>query len=84
MRGLEHPSQLDGAAFQTHNLYYAVEDLLKLVDKNFENYIGSGSDWHCVLLLRMSQPVRGIRPAFLREDSLAAMNKLRSFRHFVV
>lgn len=81
--GLDKPSQLDSAAFQTHNLYCAVEDLLKLIAKNFENHIGSGGDWHRVLLLRMSQPVRGIRPAFLQEDSLAAMNKLRGFRHFV-
>ena len=81
--GLATPSQLDSVAYQIHNLYCSVEDLLKLVASAFENQIGSGGDWHRILLLRMSQPVEGIRPAFLFEDSLEMMNRLLSFRHMV-
>ncbi|MGB3295100.1 MAG: hypothetical protein WBB01_19125, partial [Phormidesmis sp.] len=64
-------------------LYCSAEDLLKLIASSFENQIGVGGDWHRVLLLRLSQPVEGIRPAFLSDTSLEVMNKLRSFRHLI-
>ncbi|MGD1864043.1 MAG: hypothetical protein ACFB0D_05770 [Phormidesmis sp.] len=79
--GLDTPAQLESVAYQIHNLYCAVEDLLKLVASAFENNIGSSGGWHQVLLLRMSQPVEGIRPAFLSEPTLDVMNRLRNFRH---
>jgi uncharacterized protein YutE (UPF0331/DUF86 family) len=82
--GLDNPAQLDSVAYQIHNLYCAAEDLLKLVAKAFENRIGSGGDWHRTLLLRMSEPVPGLRPALLSEELFDAMNRLRGFRHFVL
>ncbi|MEM9807721.1 MAG: hypothetical protein AAF959_20845 [Cyanobacteria bacterium P01_D01_bin.56] len=79
--GLDTPGQLDSVAYQVHNLYCAIEDLLKLIANAFENRIGTSGEWHRVLLLRLSQPVEGIRPAFLSEDSFDLLNQLRSFRH---
>ena len=81
--GLDTPAQLDSIAYQIHNLYCATEDLLKLIANAFENRIGSGSEWHRALLLRLSQPVQGIRPAFLAEETFDVLNRLRGFRHFV-
>lgn len=81
--GLDTPGQLDSVAYQIHNLYCAIEDLLKLVANAFENNIGVGRDWHKVLLLRLSQPIEGIRPALLSETSWEAMEQLRGFRHLV-
>ena len=81
--GLDTPGQLDSVAYQIHNLYCSAEDLLKLIASSFENQIGAGGDWHRVLLLRLSQPVEGMRPAFLSDTSLEVMNKLRSFRHLI-
>ena len=81
--GLDTPAQLDSVAYQIHNLYCSIEDLLKLIAHAFENQVGSSSEWHRVLLLRLSQPVEGIRPAFLSEHSFDLLNKLRSFRHMV-
>ncbi|MDX2241195.1 MAG: hypothetical protein NW224_10970 [Leptolyngbyaceae cyanobacterium bins.302] len=81
--GLETPAQLDSIAYQIHNLYCAIEDLLKLVANAFENRIGAGSEWHCTLLLRLSQPVQGVRPAFLSEEAFSLLNRLRGSRHFV-
>ena len=78
---LSTPEQLDSIAYQIHNLYCSIEDLLKLIASAFENQIGTGSEWHRVLLLRLSQPIEGIRPAFLSEDSFDLLNQLRSFRH---
>ncbi len=80
--GLDTPAQLDSVAYQVHNLYCAAEDLLKLVAKAFENSV-TGADWHRVLLLRLSQPVQGLRPALLSEATFDVMNRLRGFRHFV-
>ncbi|MEM8503578.1 MAG: hypothetical protein AAF716_10545 [Cyanobacteria bacterium P01_D01_bin.1] len=81
--GLDTPGQLDSVAFQIHNLYCSIEDLLKLVAKTFENNIGTGRDWQRVLLLWLSQPIEGIRPALLSESSWEVMDQLRSFRHLV-
>lgn len=81
--GLDTPAQLESIAYQIHNLYCAVEDLLRLVATTFENHIGNGGQWHRVLLLRLSQPVPDVRPAFLSAPTLQLLNPLRSFRHFV-
>jgi hypothetical protein len=70
-------------AYQIHNLYCAAEDLLTLIAKAFENRIGSGGEWHRTLLLRMSEPVPGMRPALLTDELFDVMNRLRGFRHFV-
>ncbi len=81
-KGLDTPSQLDSAAYQIHNLYCSIEGLLKLIDHAFEKQINSNVDgWDRILLLRMTQPVEGIRPAFLSEESFDLLNKLKSFRH---
>ncbi|MGB3789183.1 MAG: hypothetical protein WA949_14400 [Phormidesmis sp.] len=79
--GWNTPGQLDSIAYQIHNLYSSVEDLLKLIASAFENNIGSDGGWHRTLLLRMSQPMEGIRPAFLSEESFDLMDRLRTFRH---
>ncbi|MEL7069926.1 MAG: hypothetical protein AAGN15_14905 [Cyanobacteria bacterium J06581_3] len=79
--GLDTPAQLESIAYQIHNLYCSVEDLLKLVASTFENHIGSKGNWHEVLLLRMSQPIEGIRPDFLSEETFGLMRKLKNFRH---
>jgi len=81
--GLDTPGQLDSVAYQIHNLYCSIEDLLKLVANAFENNVGTGENWHKVLLLRLSQPIEGVRPALLSEASWDAMDQLRGFRYLV-
>ncbi|MGB8701609.1 MAG: hypothetical protein WCD18_19515 [Thermosynechococcaceae cyanobacterium] len=81
--GLDTASKRDSVAYQVHNLYCAAEDLLKLVARVFENQIGTGGDWHRVILLRLSEAIEGIRPALLSEETFGVMNALRGFRHFV-
>lgn len=80
--GFDSPAQLDSIAYQIHNVYCAAEDLLKLVAQAFENSV-SGAEWHRSILLRLSQPVLGIRPALLSEETFDVMNRLRGFRHFI-
>lgn len=81
--GLGTPAQLESITYQIHNLYCAVEDLLKIVATTFENHIGNGGQWYRVLLLRLSQLIPDVRPAFLSVTTLQLLNPLRSFRHFI-
>jgi hypothetical protein len=78
----EDEASLESVAYQIHNLYNAVEDLLKLLATRFENQITDTTQWHSALLRRMTQAVNGMRPAVLSEESYALLNGLRSFRHF--
>lgn len=69
--------QLESVAYQIHNIYNAIEDLLRLVAAHFENQISDSA-----LLQRMTQPVLGVRPALLTKDTFRLLNALRGFRHF--
>lgn len=78
----EDPVRLESVAYQLHNFYNAIEDLLKMVAAHFENQISDTARWHSVLLQRMSQEIPGIRPAVLSQESYLLLNSLRGFRHF--
>lgn len=73
---------LESIAYQIHNLYSATEDLLKIVARYFENNISDSSQWHSLLLQRMSTEIPGIRPPFLTPETYKLLNSLRGFRHF--
>ena len=45
---LNTPEQLDSVAYQIHNLYFSIEDLLKLIASAFELQIGTTEEWHRV------------------------------------
>ncbi|USR91430.1 hypothetical protein NEA10_01435 [Phormidium yuhuli AB48] len=73
---------LESIAYQIHNIYGASEELLQIVAKYFENNISDASQWHHLLLKRMTVEVPDIRPAFLDSQTYALLNSLRGFRHF--
>ncbi len=83
-RGLQPDDlvRLESVAYQIHNFYNAIEDLLKIVAAHFENQISDTARWHSVLLQRMSQEIPGIRPVLLSPESYLLLNSLRGFRHF--
>ncbi|MGL5940908.1 MAG: hypothetical protein ACRC2S_11025 [Waterburya sp.] len=78
----DDPVRLESVAYQLHNFYNAIEDLLKMVAAHFENQISDTARWHSVLLQRMSQEIPGIRPVVLSQESYLLLNSLRGFRHF--
>ncbi|MBD1998799.1 hypothetical protein H6G00_19575 [Leptolyngbya sp. FACHB-541] len=82
--GLEpdYPERLESVAYQLHNFYGAIEELLKIVATYFENNVSDTARWHSLLLLRMTQAVEGVRPAAISTESYALLNALRAFRHF--
>ncbi len=78
----DDPIRLESIAYQIHNFYNAIEDLLKIVAAHFENQISDTARWHSILLKRMSQEIPGIRPVLLSQESYLLLNTLRGFRHF--
>ena len=78
----EDAARLESVAYQIHNFYNAVEDLLKTIAVQFENQIADTSRWHQLILQRMTQEIAGVRPAFLSQSSFTGLNALRGFRHF--
>lgn len=77
------PSEADTVltAYLLHNLYGAVEELLKQVAITFENRVGDVAHFHTELLRRMSLEIPGFRPAFLTPQTRDALQELRRFRH---
>lgn len=73
---------LESIAYQIHNFYNAIEDLLKIIAHHCENNITDKSQWHSLLLQRMKQDVPKIRPALLSSETFMILNQLRGFRHF--
>lgn len=78
----DKPAIMESVAYQIHNLYNAVEDLLKIVAAHFENQITETARWHSALLQRMTQDIPGMRPRLLSESSYLNLNNMRGFRHF--
>ena len=74
--------QLESMAFQIHNTYNAIEELLRLIAAHFENQISDVARWHAALLHRMTLPVPGVRPAPLSKETFLLLDALRGFRHF--
>ncbi|MEL4894566.1 ribonuclease toxin HepT-like protein [Crocosphaera sp. Alani8] len=74
--------RLESVAYQIHNLYSAVEDLLKIVATYFENNITETAKFHIALLTRMTQTIPSIRPALISQETFSILNSLRGFRHF--
>jgi hypothetical protein len=75
-------ARLESTAYQVHNLYNAVDELLEVVAAHFENQIADAAGWHTALLYRMTQTIPSVRPPLLSEDSYRLLNSLRGFRHF--
>ncbi len=58
----------------------ALRRLLALIDEA----LPQGSDWHAVLLRRVSEPLDGSRPAIIGSDLADAADELMRFRHVAV
>lgn len=76
------PAFVESTAYQLHNFYGAIEDLLQLVAAAFENSIADSGRWHTQLVWRMTLEIEGVRPPLLTEETAQLMQELRAFRHF--
>lgn len=78
----DSPADVESLAYQLHNLYNAVEYLMEIVAKAFENSVTDLSRWHSQLLDRMGLQIDGIRPALFSGEVIGLLHELRAFRHF--
>jgi hypothetical protein len=69
------------AGYYLHNLYNAFENICVNVARTFENQIDDRSQWHALLLKRMTLDVEGLRPRLLSTDVYHCLDELRRFRH---
>ena len=76
------PIQIESVAYQIHNAYGAIKGLFHLLAAHFEFQISDAVHWKSALLLRMTQPISGVRPAPLTKETFGRLDTLRSFRDF--
>lgn len=67
--------------YYLHNLYNAFESIFQRVAETFENDIADRSQWHALLLKRMTLNIEGVRPRLLGDESYLCLDELRRFRH---
>lgn len=77
----EHPGYLEAAAYEVGRLYSAFERALERISEEFENHFERRGDYQEKLLQRLSLELRGIRPAFIPADRVAALREVKGFRH---
>ena len=76
------PIQVESVAYQVHNSYSAIKALLRVLAAHFEYQLSDAANWKSALLLRMTQPIPGVRPAPLTKETFALLDALRGFRYF--
>ena len=67
--------------YYLHNLYTAFEHICLVVAEAFENQISDRSQWHSLLLRRMTLDIEGMRPRLFRDETYRYIDELRRFRH---
>ena len=68
-------------AYHLHNLYNAFENIFQNIAAVFENSVGDGERWHAQLLSHMRLDLMPLRPAVIDDETYAALDELRRFRH---
>ncbi|PDW02453.1 hypothetical protein [Candidatus Viridilinea mediisalina] len=74
---------LDGVALNLHGFYAGIERIFEEIARTIDTSAPSGSDWHRSLILQMSAPVVGLRPAAISRTSRFCLDEYRGFRHVV-
>ncbi|MBA2320713.1 MAG: hypothetical protein H0V89_06105 [Deltaproteobacteria bacterium] len=74
---------LPAAAWALHHAYSAVESILVRVARTVEGSVPRGTDWHRDILEAARRPMPEVRPPLLGDDTVALLQHLRGFRHFV-
>jgi len=67
--------------YYLHNLYTAFEHICLVVAEAFENQISDRSQWHSLLLRRMTLDIEGMRPRLFSDETYRYIDELRRFRH---
>lgn len=68
-------------AYHLHVVYGLFENLFTRIAANFGNHIDDSTQWHTLLLKRMSLEIPDIRPAVISQNTYLMLDELRRFRH---
>jgi hypothetical protein len=71
----------DSLATCLHSFYTGIERIFETIVRNVDGARSQGPEWHRELLNAVSVEQPGLRPAVLSEESFAALEELRAFRH---
>ena len=80
-KALRDEDYLGSVAFDLHSFYQGVERIFEVFAKGIDGDMPSGEAWHKRLLEQMTEEIPGIRPAVISEQTKAALDKYRAFRH---
>jgi predicted nucleotidyltransferase len=83
LRTTQDEDYLGTVALNLHSFYSGVERMLKQIAQTIDRSVPDTADWHRQLLRQVAAPVRRIRAAVLRPETLAMLNEYCSFRHLV-
>ena len=70
------------AAVALHHAYGAIESALSRIARAIDDGLPEDSDWHQALLHTMALAIDKVRPAVLRLETRALLQRLLGFRHF--
>lgn len=74
---------LDSVALNLHGFYSGIERIFECLAKTLDGSLPKGENWHQALLVKMSQEVKGIRPAVISQQVSKRLDEYRGFRHVV-
>jgi hypothetical protein len=76
-------SAVTTVASAIHNIYNGIEDVMKVVCREVDDYVPGGSSSHQAILDQVSTSRKGVRPALIDDSLQVDLEELRAFRHVV-
>jgi len=64
-----------------HDFYSAIEKTFRVIARDLDGRVPSGSEWHSELLTQMAIAIPGTRPAVISAELAGSLNELLGFRH---
>ncbi|MBE2220807.1 MAG: hypothetical protein IAF02_04670 [Anaerolineae bacterium] len=68
-------------AYHLHVIYGLFENIFTRIAANFGNHLDDSTQWHTLLLKRMSMEIPNTRPAVISQNTYLVLDELRRFRH---
>lgn len=64
-----------------HDMYSAMEKMFRIIARDLDGKLPDGAEWHNELLIQMSIPLAGIRPAVISKELRTLLSEFLAFRH---
>jgi len=64
-----------------HDIYVCMENIFKIIAREFDGKVPASENWHKELLLQMSLDIDGVRKKVISRELWEKLEELRGFRH---